>query len=154
MNGFNKILVVSQSTQECRKAVDYGIRLAEKFGSQLYVMQTYYNIFGLKGWNLPIPKKLVEDGYQQMLEETKGEIERLVQKAKHQDINIQLLLREGKFPDEVFKFVEEENVDLLVLASHPEWRLEHFLFGRDNEEILRKLPCSVTFVKDVEERHR
>jgi nucleotide-binding universal stress UspA family protein len=33
------------------------------------------------------------------------------------------------------------------MLAHEEGHLEHFLFGRSNEEIIRKMPCSVLLVK-------
>jgi nucleotide-binding universal stress UspA family protein len=148
MEKIHKILVIIHSTQECQKALDFGITLAQKFGAKLFVLQTFYNVFGLRGWNLPIPGKMIEEGFQKMQEETKAEIDRMVAKAKRNDLQVQVILREGKFMDEVSKIVAEEKIDLMVAASHSEWRLEHFLFGRNNEDILRSLPCSVVFVKD------
>lgn len=148
MNELHKILMVCQSTQECRKAMNFAIGLAEKFAAELSVLHTYHNVFGLEGWNLPVPKQMVEEGYQEMLEETKKDIEKLVGEARQKNIDVEVMVREGKLTDEIFKLVEEQDIDLLVLPGHPEWRLEHFLFGRDSEEILRKLPCSVTFVKE------
>ncbi|WP_029913524.1 universal stress protein [Pelobacter seleniigenes] len=148
MNELKQVLVVCQSTQECRKAVRFGTMMAEKFGSELSVLHTYHNVFGLEGWNLPIPKQMVEDGYQQMLDETKKKIGQMVKAAREKGIKVEVLVREGKLIDELFKLVEAEKIDLLVLPSHPEWRLEHFFFGRENEAILRKLPCSVTFVNE------
>jgi len=43
--------------------------------------------------------------------------------------------------------VEEEKIDLLLMPAHEESRLEHFLFGRINAAIIRRLPCSVLLVK-------
>jgi nucleotide-binding universal stress UspA family protein len=42
---------------------------------------------------------------------------------------------------------EEEKIDLLILPTHEESRLEHFLFGRINEAITRGLPCSILLLK-------
>jgi nucleotide-binding universal stress UspA family protein len=148
METYQKILVVSQSTQECQKALRYGITLAKKFDAELCVLQTFYDTFGLRRWNLPIPSQMIEEAFQKMQRDTKKEIERMVEEAREDDLKVQVLLREGKFMDEVSRVVDEEKVDLMVLAAHSEWRLEHFLFGRNNEDILRKLPCSVMFVKD------
>ncbi|MBN2429173.1 MAG: universal stress protein [Deltaproteobacteria bacterium] len=148
MENIHKILVVTRSTQECRKALHYGISLAKQVHAELCVLHTFHNVFGLKGWNLPIPSQMVHEGFQKMQEDTKKEINRMIEKAKKDDLKIEVFLREGKFIDEVTKVVEEKKIDFIVLASHSEWRLEHFLFGRDNEDVLRKLPCSVLFVKD------
>ena len=148
MDKLQKILVISRSAYECQKALDCGINLAEKFDAELFVLHTFHNIFGIRGWNLPLPKKMLEDGYQKMQEDTKAEMNRMVEKARKKGLKVHVLLREGKFMDEVLEVVNEEKIDLMVMASHSEWRLEHFLFGRDSEDILRNLPCSVVFVKD------
>lgn len=36
---------------------------------------------------------------------------------------------------------------LLIMLAHEEGRIEHFLFGRDNEDLIRKMPCSIMLVK-------
>jgi nucleotide-binding universal stress UspA family protein len=43
--------------------------------------------------------------------------------------------------------VEEENIDLLIMSAHEEGHMEHFLFGGSNEELIRKMPCSIMLVK-------
>ena len=43
--------------------------------------------------------------------------------------------------------VTDENIDLIIMLAHEQGRLEHFLFGRSNEEIIRKMPCSILMVK-------
>lgn len=62
-------------------------------------------------------------------------------------MSIKELIREGNPTEEIFKAVREEGIDLLIMLAHEEWHLEHFLFGRSNEEIIRKMPCSVLMVK-------
>ena len=46
------------------------------------------------------------------------------------------MIREGEPVKEILKVIKEENIDLIILLSHSEWRLEHFLFGRIKEEII------------------
>jgi nucleotide-binding universal stress UspA family protein len=43
--------------------------------------------------------------------------------------------------------VKKEKIDLLIMTAHEEGHIEHFLFGRDNEELIRKMPCSIMLVK-------
>ena len=56
-------------------------------------------------------------------------------------------VRDGEPVEEIKQVVQSEGVDLLVMLAHEEGRLEHFLFGRTNEAILRKMPCSILLVK-------
>lgn len=43
--------------------------------------------------------------------------------------------------------VESENVDLILLLAHREGRLEHFLFGKTNDAVIRKLPATLMLVR-------
>jgi nucleotide-binding universal stress UspA family protein len=49
--------------------------------------------------------------------------------------------------EEIKKVFNEEKIDLIVMLAHEEGRLEHFLFGRTNDAILRQLPASILLVK-------
>ncbi len=57
------------------------------------------------------------------------------------------MIRKGEPTGVILQVVKEENTDLLVMHAHEEGRLEHFLFGRSNEEIVRRMPCSIFLVK-------
>ncbi len=57
------------------------------------------------------------------------------------------LVREGDPTKEVLNAVKEFNIDLMILLAHEEGRLEHFLFGRSNEDLIRRMPCSILLVK-------
>jgi universal stress protein A len=53
------------------------------------------------------------------------------------------MVQGGDPEKEILKTVNTENIDLIIMLAHEEEHLEHFLFGRSNEEIIRKMPCSV-----------
>ena len=145
MEELKKILVVSRMTQYCQEAIEAGAKLAEKFGAKLYVLHVVHNPFGLEGWNLPMVS--VEKEYQKLLDQTKRDLERMVRDVRAKGVYVEELVRKGDPTDEVLKVAKEEKIDLLVMLAHEEWRLEHFLFGRSNEELVRKMPCSVLLVK-------
>jgi nucleotide-binding universal stress UspA family protein len=43
--------------------------------------------------------------------------------------------------------VEDEKIDLIVMLAYEEGRLEHLFLGRDNDKLIRKMPCSILLVK-------
>ena len=57
------------------------------------------------------------------------------------------LIRQGEPIGVIRKVVEEERIDLLLMPAHEESRLEHLLFGRINDALIRRLPCSILLVK-------
>jgi nucleotide-binding universal stress UspA family protein len=145
MEDVKRILVVSRDTQYCRKAVHYGFSLARQYGAKLYVMHTVHNPFSLRGWNLPIPS--LEKEYKRLLRDTRKEIAAIINSERKKGIKVKQLVKEGYPEMEIFKAVKTEGIDLIIMLAHEEGHLEHFLFGRSNEEIIRKMPCSVLLVK-------
>jgi len=149
MHDVKRILVVNRSTKYSSKGVHYGISLARTLGAELLVLHVFDDVFRLEQWQLPIRSlRAFEEGYQAMQERVKGEIDDIIRDEHAKGLPIQVLMRDGNPEREILQVVEENKIDLLVIIAYSEGRLEHFLFGRTNEELLRKLPCSVLFVKN------
>jgi len=148
MEDVKRILVLTQMTKESRKALHYGVALAKKYGCELSVLHVIHNPFGtdLEGWNLPLPS--IDATYEQIVKQEKKELEKIVEMEKERGFTIRTLLKEGKPVEEALKTIKENNIDLLIMPSHAEWRLEHLLFGRNNDEIIRNMPCSILLVKE------
>ncbi len=145
MDDIKRILVVCRMIEDCRTAVHYGVLLSEKYGAELSVLHVIHNPFGLQGWNLPIPS--LEEEYKRILQDTKKELDDIIRDEKKRGVSIKELIREGESTEEILKAVKEENIDFLILPAHKEGRIEHFLFGRSNEELIREMPCSILMVK-------
>ena len=145
MNNIKRVLVVCSLTSRCGPVVRAAVDQARKFGADLFVAHIIHNPFGIEGWNLPLPS--LEEDLPRLIEKTKKDMDALVAEEKKQGMAVKELIREGKPVEEVEKIVRDENIDLLVLPAHEESRLEHLLFGRDNEDIIRRMPCSILLVK-------
>ncbi len=145
MEDIRRILVVSRDTKYCRTAVHYGVSLARKYGAELYVIHVVHDPFSLEGWNLPIPS--LEQDYQRLLRTTREDLAATIALETRNGITVTEWVREGNPTTEIFRVVKEEHIDLIILLAHEEGHLEHFLFGRSNAEIIRKMPCSVLMVK-------
>jgi nucleotide-binding universal stress UspA family protein len=140
-----RILVVSRMTKYCQKAVHYGVSLARKYGAELYVIHVIHNPFGYEGWNLPITS--LKKDYQRIQQEAKEDLDRLIDSEKANGMAVKELIKGGEPTKEILKVIKEENIDLLIMLAHEEGRLEHFLFGRSNEALIRRMPCSILMVK-------
>jgi nucleotide-binding universal stress UspA family protein len=145
METFNNILVVSRSTQHCIRVLRSGIALARKFGSRLHVLHIIHDPFNVNGWNLPIPS--LDKEYQDMVAKARTELDRLVQAEKAEGIVVNEWVRDGSPVDAIQKTVEKENIDLILMLAHKEGRLEHFLFGKTNDAVIRQLPATLMLVK-------
>lgn len=152
MREIKRILAMCGVTTCCQEIVDYGISLARNCNAELFFIHIVHNPFGLEGWNLPMFS--LEDDYYKLLKDTKEDLDRIVAREQRNGLSIRGLVREGPPTEELVKVIEEEKIDILIMHSQEETRLErletrleNFLFGSSREEIIRRMPCSVLLVK-------
>jgi universal stress protein A len=145
MEDIKRIMVVSRMTKYCQKAVHYGVSLAKQYGAELSVVHVVHDPLIFSGWNLPIPS-LAEE-FKKTIADAKKELGAIINMEKEKGMTIKEMIREGEPTKEILKAVKEEQIDLLIMLAHEEGRLEHFLFGRSNESIVRTMPCSIFLVK-------
>jgi nucleotide-binding universal stress UspA family protein len=145
METFNNILVVSRSTKKCIKVLRKGISLARKYDAKLHILHIIHDPFNLDGWNLPAPS--FDDEYKKMVDKARQELDRMVREEKAEGLAIDEWIKDGEPAEEIKKVVESEKIDLILMLAHQEGRLEHFLFGRTNDEIIRNLPATLMLVK-------
>ena len=62
-------------------------------------------------------------------------------------LNITEWIEYGKPSEEIKEVVERADIDLILMLAHQEGRMEHFLFGRTNEAIIRNLPATLMLIK-------
>ncbi len=145
MNEYKRILVVSRMIQSSRKAIQVGVSLAQKYKAELYVIHSIHNPFGLRGWSFGTLS--IAEEYARIVEETRRKLSELVESEKIKGISIRELIREGEPTEEILKAIREKSIDLLVMLAHEEGRLEDLFFNRSNDELVRKMPCSIMLVK-------
>ena len=145
MDDIKRIMVVSRSTKNCKKALHYGISLAKQQDAKLYVLHLLHDPFSVDGWNLPIPSLKKE--YENLVKKTRAEIDRIIKSEQAGGVDITEWIRDGKPDREVMAAVKEEKIDLIITSAHEEGRLEHWMFGRTVDELTRKMPCSILLVK-------
>ncbi len=146
MHDIKRILVVSRRTKYCGKAVHYGISLSRSYRAELYVIHVVHDPLTFGAWNLPKPS--LEEDYRREIKKAKEELDAVIAAEKGKGLPIKEIIKEGDPTEEIFEAIKENKIDLVIMLAHEEWRLEHFLFGRSNEEIIRKMPCSVLLLKE------
>jgi len=145
MYTIRNILAVCPLTSHCGPVLQAAAEQARLFDAALHVLHVVHDPFGQEGWNLPLPS-LARD-YHRLMARTREDLDARVMEVRGQGLPVHEIIREGRPVPEIRKVIQEEKVDLLVLPAHEESRLEHFLFGSDNEDLIRSMPCSILLIK-------
>jgi len=144
MEEIKRILVVSRMTSDCRKAIQFGISLARKYGAELSVIHVLYN--PLEYMNMPMIS--LDDEYKKDRQRIKMELDEVIKKDRKKGLKIKEFIKEGEPVVQIMKVIEDEHIDLVVLHAHKDSYWDHFFYGYRSDEIIRKIPCSVLLVKE------
>ncbi len=145
MNDIRRIMVVAADIKHSQDALHSGISLARKYGAELVVLHVEHDPFGAEGWNLPFLS--VDDEYKELLKAEKKDLAEAIRRESVSGLPVKEMILEGEPVAMIRKVVKEERIDLLLMPAHEENRLEHFLFGRINDALIRRLPCSILLVR-------
>lgn len=144
MDIIKNILVVSWLTPNCSNTIQFGISLSSKYQAELSVIHVMDTTW-LKGWSTPMMSR--EEERKREMEKNKEDLHNLISIENKRDIIIREFVREGTPSEVILKLIKEESIDLLILRSNTESRLERLLVGGSNDEIIRAMPCSIFLVK-------
>ncbi|OGU14138.1 MAG: universal stress protein [Geobacteraceae bacterium GWC2_53_11] len=148
MENFKHILVISRMIPYSRQAIKVGISLARKYDAKLMVLHLVTNPVDLMAVNAPglFPDEECNK-YNSSLQEAEEQLDKVIKQEIRDGFPIKELTSNRDPLEVIVKVVNEENIDLIVVSSHEEGRIEHALFGGENDAIIRKMPCSIMLVK-------
>ena len=148
MVNFRRILVICRMTPYCREAIHYGVSLARTFDAKLLVLHLVSNPVEMMAVNAPglFPEEEYKN-YKNSQEEAKEQLDKVITQEMRDGFPIKELISERDPVEEITDVVKKEEIDLIVISAHEEGRIEHALFGGENDTIIRKMPCSIMLVK-------
>jgi len=152
METIKQLLVVSRSIPYSRKTLKFGISLARKHHAKLIVLHLVSNPVAMLAMNAPglFPEEQYKN-YMNSYQEAKELLNTIIEQEKQSGYPIHELVSDRDPVEEIERVVSEEKIDLLLMSAHEEGRIEHALFGGENDTIVRKMPCSILLVKNEPE---
>ena len=144
MEDIRRILAVSWMTQYCQRTIHYAVSLAAKYGAELSVIHVIDTLWS-QGWNLPTMSQDESRGKE--MERIQAELDNIIGSETKEGVKIKKIIKEGDPIEEIMKVIEEEKIDLVIMRTHEEGRIERLLVGGSNDALIRKMPCSILLVK-------
>ncbi|MBA4313004.1 MAG: universal stress protein [Chlorobiaceae bacterium] len=143
-----KILVPIDFSEHSKNALQYAITFAKQYNAELlivYVVEPTIYPADFSFGQVAIPSMEKE-----LRERGETELKQLVEKMIAGKLSTKTFVRTGKPFLEIINVAVEEEVDLIIIATHGHTGVEHILFGGTAEKVVRKAPCPVLVVRPVE----
>ncbi|ADG12982.1 UspA domain protein [Methanocaldococcus infernus ME] len=140
---YKKIVVPTDGSDVSMKALKHAIFIAKNLDSKIYGVYVVdvSPFIGLPmegSWEL-ITKVLEEEG-----EEILNKVKEMCEK---EGVDVEVKMLEGIPPEEIVKFAEEKEADLIVMGTTGKTGLERILLGSVAERVIKNAPCPVLVVK-------
>lgn len=142
----NKVLVPIDFSDYSKSALKYSITFAKQFNAELiliYVVEPVIYPPDFSMGQIAIPSVNTEWD-----ERAREELNKLAKNEIPADLKSKTIIKTGKPFVEIIDTASEEDVDIIIIATHGHSGVEHILFGSTAEKVVRKAPCPVLTLRE------
>ena len=145
MKRIKNILVPTDFSDYSLAISEYLFSLAESGEATLHLLnvvpeplnEVYYAGFGID------PVNILQHGIEGAQSDLRGVVERRLRYSG----DVRQVVRQGEPYREIVRYATEENIDLILMATHGRTGLSHVLLGSVAEKVVRHSPVPVLTVK-------
>lgn len=145
-----QIILATDFSDASKNATYHALLEARKHKAKLMAI----HVFDINVWNMPAHYYLAParpPGFTDLIEDC----EKTRQKGKEAlktfgesfETEIKSVFREGEVGEEIVKFAEEQNADMIVLGTHGYSGWKRFTFGSVAEFVVKNAHCAVLTVR-------
>jgi len=145
-----RILCPTDFSEPSEHAFIYAISLAQQYGATLYLLHVIEPLTPVPG--IKMGPTLVYEERPDLLNRVQELLKEMVPGEIKGKIEIKTLIRRGAPFLEIIRTAREEQIDLIVIATHGRTGLSHVLLGSTTERVVRKAPCPVLSIKHPEHK--
>ena len=141
-----KVLVPIDFSDYSKNALKYAVNFAKSFNAEIilvYVVEPviYPPDFSMGQIAMPSINAEWDD-------RVKDELQKLAKSDFTGSENVKTVIKTGKPFVEIIETAKEEDVDLIIIATHGHSGVEHILFRSTAEKVVRKAPCPVLTLRE------
>jgi nucleotide-binding universal stress UspA family protein len=141
-----KVLVPIDFSDYSKSALRYAINFAKCFKAEMhliYVVEPVIYPPDFSMGQIAIPSVNAEWD-----ERAKDELAKLAKAEIPEEVKSKTIIKTGKPFLEIIETAADEDIDLIIIATHGHSGVEHILFGSTAEKVVRKAPCPVLTLRE------
>ena len=142
---YDEILVPTDGSAAAERAIEHAIDLAARYDARLhafYVVDTSAYA-ALEGAGSSVVEALEEQGNEA--------VDDIVEAGEAAGVAVERVVRQGSPHRSILEYVDEADVDLVVMGTHGRQGLDRYLLGSVTERVVRSSPVPVLTVRLEEE---
>jgi nucleotide-binding universal stress UspA family protein len=141
-----RVLVPIDFSDYSKNSLKYAVKFVKSFNAELFLIYVvepviYPPDFSMGQIAIPAIDTEVD-------KRANEELTTLAKTEIPAEVKCKCIIKTGKPFLEIIETAKEENIDLIIIASHGHTGVEHILFGSTAEKVVRKAPCPVLTLRD------
>ncbi len=141
-----KILVPIDFSDYSKNALKYAAEFAKHFKAKMFLIYVVEPIIYPADFSMgqvAIPSTDMD-----ITKRAEEELQNLVKTSIDPAIQVETIIKTGKPFVEINETAKENDVDIIIIATHGHTGVEHLLFGSTAEKVVRKAPCPVLTLRE------
>jgi nucleotide-binding universal stress UspA family protein len=141
---FKTILFPVDLSSSSSKIVPLVTEMAEKFGAKINILFVARDFQYFEGIYVPHPS--IDSFEKQISEGAKKSLEEFTKKHFKQPENITTAVVKGDAAEQIVKYAEDKDIDLIIMGTHGRKGLDRVLFGSVAEKVSKTAPVPIMLI--------
>jgi len=140
MAEIKKVIVPVDFAGNTDKVVDYAMSVADKLGAEVLF---FHAINDFQGYDMMLVHPSFIGMTKDLEEKSRERMNNLIKEYKDREFAVGGDAVIGDAAEEIIKYAEEQNADMIIIGTHGVKGLEKILMGSTAERVIKNAPCPV-----------
>jgi nucleotide-binding universal stress UspA family protein len=146
MELIKKILVPIDFSDYSKNALRYAAQFAKTLNAKLFLVYVIEPIIYPSDFSMG--QVAIPSAEMDLTKRAEEELDLLARNLIDPGLKVERMIKTGKPFVEINEIAKEEDIDLIIMATHGHTGVEHLLFGSTAEKVVRKAPCPVLTLRE------
>ncbi|MDE2059326.1 MAG: universal stress protein [candidate division NC10 bacterium] len=135
-----RILVPTDFSASSEYACQYALTFAHEARAEVYLLHAIYNPLRLPGYDFG---GVIET----LVKQAQDDLQKQVEQIREKQVIVHPMVLVGVEYEEIVKFAQEHQIDLIIMGTHGRTGLAHAFLGSVAERVIRIASCPVLIVR-------
>ena len=144
---FKNIIIASDLSPKSKIAAQKAVHIAHQFNSKITVLNVHEEFMDKDEMEmLRVSVDEIQEKFREIAIEAKNEIKSMLSELHANDIDLDVILREGTPSKEILSLSKKINADLIVMGTNGKDNISDYFLGTTAENVISKANCPVLVV--------
>ena len=135
---FNNLLVPVDLGDKSKSAIIKAIQIAHQFNSHVIILNVREEFMNTEEMEMArVSIQELKEKFRSIALDAKTEIKKIIKTLHAEDIDLEVILREGKASEEIINASNELNADMIIMGTNGRDSIQDIILGSTAENVIK-----------------